>query len=240
VIGFLGIGAQKAGTSWLHAHLARHPRIAFPRGKETHYWDWVQEGKRPDDLDWYRRAFAGDGDRVLGDITPAYALLEQRYIRQAHSLNPRLPILFILRNPVERAWSAAQMGLANLQMTREEASDAWFRDVFHSRSSLLRGDYEWTLRNWAEVFGRDRILVLFYEALAVSPRAVLRACADHIGVDAESFDFVTDEDLARRVRQGSGYPLTPALSGELHGLYDDKIRSLSRYLGTDLSHWLVR
>ena len=36
---FLGIGAQRAGTTWLHSTLASHPEIWMPRIKEIHYFD---------------------------------------------------------------------------------------------------------------------------------------------------------------------------------------------------------
>jgi hypothetical protein len=35
---FIGIGAQKAGTTWLHRNLQAHPQIFMPR-KEIHYFD---------------------------------------------------------------------------------------------------------------------------------------------------------------------------------------------------------
>ena len=35
---FIGIGAQKAGTTWLHRNLQAHPQIFMPR-KEVHYFD---------------------------------------------------------------------------------------------------------------------------------------------------------------------------------------------------------
>jgi len=38
---FLGIGAQKAGTTWLHRNLASHPQIWLPPVKEVHYFDEV-------------------------------------------------------------------------------------------------------------------------------------------------------------------------------------------------------
>ena len=38
---FLGVGAQKAGTTWLHDQLRLHPEIALPRLKELHYFDSV-------------------------------------------------------------------------------------------------------------------------------------------------------------------------------------------------------
>ena len=36
---FLGIGAQRSGTTWLYRHLRRHPEIWLPPVKEVHYFD---------------------------------------------------------------------------------------------------------------------------------------------------------------------------------------------------------
>jgi hypothetical protein len=49
----VGIGAQKAGTTWLHAYLLAHPEVAIPPIKELHYWDQLY---RPDLCgDWNQR-----------------------------------------------------------------------------------------------------------------------------------------------------------------------------------------
>jgi hypothetical protein len=36
---FLGIGAQKAGTTWLGRNLQAHPEVWMPRMKEVHYFE---------------------------------------------------------------------------------------------------------------------------------------------------------------------------------------------------------
>lgn len=41
---FLCIGAQKAGTTWLHHNLKKHSEVCFPHFKELHYYDEIQEG----------------------------------------------------------------------------------------------------------------------------------------------------------------------------------------------------
>ncbi len=61
---FLGIGAQKAGTTWLHRNLQAHPQIYMPR-KEVHYFDRKIDdrsnavmralGKRQSDVQWRRQ-----------------------------------------------------------------------------------------------------------------------------------------------------------------------------------------
>ena len=41
---FLGIGAPRAGTTWLHANLKKHPQIWLTPVKEIHYFDARQRG----------------------------------------------------------------------------------------------------------------------------------------------------------------------------------------------------
>ena len=41
---FLGIGTARAGTTWLHANLRRHPEIWLPPLKELHYFDLQRPG----------------------------------------------------------------------------------------------------------------------------------------------------------------------------------------------------
>jgi len=42
--GFLGIGAPRCGTTWLHHNLKSHPQLWLPPLKELHYWDIQQPG----------------------------------------------------------------------------------------------------------------------------------------------------------------------------------------------------
>lgn len=43
---FLGIGAQRGGSSWLYRVLSHHPRVWMPPVKEIHYFDRPREGER--------------------------------------------------------------------------------------------------------------------------------------------------------------------------------------------------
>ena len=40
-----GIGAAKAGTTWLYRYLAAHPEVRLPAVKELHYFDTCETGK---------------------------------------------------------------------------------------------------------------------------------------------------------------------------------------------------
>jgi hypothetical protein len=170
----LGIGSQKAGTSWLHAYLSAAPNADMGFTKEYHVWDAIRsplaDGSRiritPATLlrrklwrialfqRWpslYYRFFAGrlrrSGTTLTGDITPSYASLspaDLREIREGFEARGiRVKIVFLMRDPVERCWSAARMKARRLDRdSGEEASHAILRDFFRSPHYQVRTRYD--------------------------------------------------------------------------------------------------
>jgi len=118
-ISFLCIGAQKAGTTWLHEMLSRHPGLCLPKQKEVHFWDW----NRRKGLRWYSNQFQlrPNSSSIhrkreeihYGEITPCYAVLPEYDIAEIKYLFPNVKIVFLARDLVERAWSALLMELRN-------------------------------------------------------------------------------------------------------------------------------
>jgi hypothetical protein len=230
---FLGIGAQKAGTTWLYEQLRKHPDIGFPAGKEIHFWD----AQRERGLDWYRGLFQSR-DLVEGEITPAYAFQADVTVAEIASAFPDLRLIYIMRNPIDRAWSSALMALRRSEMEIDEASFGWFRDHFNSRGSLARGDYERCIRTWRRHYPATSLLLLFFEEIVKNPRKVLQLCATHIGIDPSPFQGTPEEALKQRVHEGSGKKMPEDVRELLLTLYEPRIRSLQSYLGCDLNHWL--
>jgi hypothetical protein len=247
-VSFLGIGAQKSGTTWMYRQLMRHPQVAFPRGKETQYWT-----KHGDDADaWVRMLQPAvrslpDGRPVRsGEITPSYATLADPAIRAIHRRCPQIRLVMILRNPIERAWSAAMMELARSGMAVGEASDEWFIEQFQSSASRARGDYSGSIARWRSVFGSEPMLILLTEDLARDPSGVMAALAAHIGIDPADFRSVPASALSEVVcpdlgngRLPPGAP--PRLPDRhfhcLHQLYAQEIDSLCQLTGRDVSSW---
>ncbi|MFZ4733319.1 MAG: sulfotransferase family protein [Pirellulales bacterium] len=228
---FLGIGAQKSGTSWLHAVLCQHPAIRFPGVKEVHFWDQ----QRHLGLDWYRGLFAGDDGRRAGEITPAYAILPPATIAEVREAFPSVRLIYLIRNPIDRAWSSAKMAVGRAEMRVDEASDQWFTDHFRSAGSLARGDYETCLRNWLGHYPADHLLILRYETIGSDPGGVADACCDHLGIER----FATPPaHLRERVFTGTAERLRRSLWPVLDAIYRPRIESLERFLRCDLSSWL--
>jgi hypothetical protein len=232
---FLGIGAQKAGTTWLYRMLARHPGIGFPAGKELHFWNRLHDRTT---VAAYLRRFA-DAELAEGEITPAYALLDPHVIREIHGVAPGLRLIYVLRNPAERAWSSALMALRRAEMEAHEASDRWFIDHFRSAGSRGRGDYLGTIRNWRAVFGDDALLLLRFEDIAETPATLLNRCFAHLVVTEVPAAELEAWGLQERVFAGAPQPLRESLRPVLRALYAPQVTDLADYLGWDLDTWLA-
>lgn len=233
MIFFLGIGAQKAGTTWLYEMLRLHPQINFPAGKEVHFWD--QHYWRG--IDWYKSLFIGGekSNLATGEITPAYAIIPPDKIQECYAHFPNLKLVYVLRNPIERAWSSAKMALARAEMKTSEASDQWFIDHFRSGGSMARGDYEQCIRNWLSYYPRRQMLICLFDHLQSDPEGLLRRCFDHLGADQDKYDW--SSDLRKRVFPTTERALPHQLRSELQTIYRSKIESLAEYLQTDLTTW---
>lgn len=226
MVDFLGIGAQKARTTWIAEMLSRHPAIRFPAGKEVHFWDIHYHGG----YEWYNAFFVPEKEIKKGDITPAYAILPLQKIAEVHQHFPNVPLIYSIRNPIERAWSSALMALQRAEMRFTEASDQWFIDHFHSEGSIKRGDYEQCVRNWLTFYPKKQLFVLRYDSIAADPRTVMKSIAEHIGIDGAFYEAMPQEQLSQRIFEGEKHPIRPTLKTHLEEMYAAKISRFESYL----------
>jgi hypothetical protein len=247
-VDFLGIGAQKCGTTWLFRQMSRHPQVAFPCGKEFHYWDHASD---PDVEAWVSalqpatRQTPDGRPIVTGEITPAYAMLHPGPIRAIRDRCPDVRLFIALRNPVERAWSHALMGLARKGQDPRDASDQWLIDHFRSEQSRQRGDYAACLEQWWAAFPREQLLLIFAEDIANAPATVMDRLATHLGIDPADFAAMPDGAWQETVRPmlepglpaTDAPPIRPSLVMPLIEMYAEPIDRLQRMLDRDISHW---
>ena len=102
---FFLTGAPKAGTTRLYADLRQHPAVCMSEPKET--WYFFDHRKYERGLDWYASQFFEqcEGHRAVGEATPGYMAHPESPRRIAESLEVEPQFLFLLRDPVERAFS---------------------------------------------------------------------------------------------------------------------------------------
>lgn len=204
---FVIIGAQKCGTSSLYRYLADHPSVAPAVGKEVHYFDWhFARGQW-----WYRGHFptylhralhrARTGAQLITGEASPYYIVHPHAPRRLKTLIPRVKLIALLRDPVERTLSAyhhqARRGKESLSFVeaidREPerlaseierlARDATYNSFAHRRFSYLtRGRYAEQLEAWLREFPREQILILRSEEFFDQPAAVFARVVGFLGL----------------------------------------------------------
>lgn len=188
---FLVVGAQKAGTTSLHHYLQAHPDIYLPAQKETKFF--VHEKYYRRGIEFYEAEYfsARNSEHAVGEVDPDYLYYEGALPRIAHDLDPaRLKLVFIFRNPVERAFSHYLMTYRRGQepLTFEEAIEAEPVRITEGHmenlrySYVIRGYYMRQVERILEKIDRSRMLFLLSEELEANPLECLRNVYAFLGV----------------------------------------------------------
>jgi hypothetical protein len=169
---FVGIGAQKAGTTWWYQAICAHPDV-YSRSdihKERHFFGrYVTHAFGPAECSLYHQWFPRPSGRLTGEWTPDYIHYPWVPPLLAQAA-PNARLLVILRDPVERFRS----GLAHQRRDRGRLTVESYQDA------VSRGLYHETLQGWHEYFPAEQILVLQYE----------RCMADPVGQLARTYRFL--------------------------------------------------
>lgn len=181
---FLGIGPAQSGTTWLFRNLDSHPQVGIPI-KEVTYWSNLTHRS----IYWYARLVASPKP-FLGEITPRYFLLDRRTIRAIHRLTPEVRLIMMLRDPVDRAWSAFRRKRLSFEEPTPETVDRFLESERRAPNLdfIDWGDYRRALDNWLTVFSRQQLFPVPFSRIVVDPSALLREVSQHIGIDP-SYEF---------------------------------------------------
>jgi len=172
---FLGIGVQRAATTWLYECLHEHPEIYMPEKKEIHFFDENYEKG----MAWYSNFFVTDKTATAyGEITPNYINVPDALHRIAE-MNPDICLFLILREPVSRAYSA-------YRLLHEQYGHLSFREACESTDYFLSlSRYADDLERLYSLFPDKHIKIFLYEDVQEQPEVLLRELFILLGVDAD-------------------------------------------------------
>jgi hypothetical protein len=177
---FLYIGPDKAGSSWLHEVLIRHPQVFLSEAKDLYFFDrYYSRG-----LAWYAEQFrkASPAHQVVGEVCQDYLFSAEAPGRIHQSLGaPRMMVT--LRDPVDRAFSSY------LYMHKHGEQPGTFREALAGRPELLEhGRYASSLRRFLEFFDPDSIYVAVFDDLVADPQAFIDALTTWLGLEPMRID----------------------------------------------------
>lgn len=205
----------------------RATKAALRRGDWTAAdisWDMKFLGLPRSDR-WYSSLFSQGRGRPAGEVTPAYSTLPTTTIADIKRLNPNLKIIFIMRDPIDRAWSQARKDLPRVH--GRPISDVPAADVmrwFSERWCAQRSDYVTTLNNWFAHFPRDQFFSGFFEEIAAAPQDFLLRVVKFL--DAEGPKHYPASTAERPINAAAKTDLPAIYEYELARLYEPQLAKL--------------
>ncbi|MEZ4720827.1 MAG: sulfotransferase domain-containing protein [Flavobacteriales bacterium] len=253
---FMIIGAQKAGTSALHAMLSKNESIEQPMRKEVHYFD-VDELYNSMGVDYYHSFFprrpifkklglkyTTDNGQLTFESTPDY-LYHPKAAERIFAYNPNIKLIVVLRDPSQRAYSGWNMyrsyenhklyshqfetrsfGLAISDEMKVVENEGWYDDP---RGYVRRGLYARQLKLFLTFFDRTQLLVLNQKELKNNAQGVVEKVCDFLSIAPNKVD---NEQIHKRTYEE---PYPNEILDTLSEFYEPHNRDLFDLLGFEIN-----
>ena len=249
---FIMVGAQRAGTTSLFRALMSHPHVLRPvMHKGVNYfdvrsyesWNWYLS-HFPLQVNARRKAAPGQRQAAVFEASGYYMFHPHAPRRIAEAL-PNVKIVAMVRDPVERAYSAYKHELARgfetvdtferaleleesrikPELARMLADPLYQSMVYRHQAYRRRGHYAEQLQAFSDLLGPGQVHVVESELFFAEPEKAYSELLDFLGLPVvmpPSFDQFN-------ARPGS--PLAPALVSELRAHFAPHDEALAGFLG---------
>lgn len=222
--GWLGIGAQRSGTTWFSSLLTQHPRVGLGVNgeKEQQLLHKIADGRVP--ASDYLELFPDDGI-FRGDWSPQYLRHPSAGVAVDDVLSPDTPILALLRDPVERYRSAMR-----LAATRGRSQSY----PIPINVQTWAGCYADQLDMWASFVGRERLTVMVYEEVREAPQTAVDAVWRALGLDSVPLAQVGQRSKSSSLAE---WEWPRGMQKALRVLYRPQAQRLRDEWGLNTDHW---
>jgi len=182
---FILIGTVRSGSTSLYYNICEHPSVLPAAYDEIGFFD----SNFHLGLKWYQSMFPKKSTiekiknetkfAITGEDTPFYFWKEE-VPKRIQNIIPKCKLITILRNPIDRAYSNYHLGKRSkreclsfedaIHQEMQRIEKGVKREHFdHNSSYLTKGLYSLQLKNWYDVFPKEKILVISTEELARNP-----------------------------------------------------------------------
>lgn len=196
------IGAAKSGTTTLADLLGSHPKICLGIKKEPDFFSNKENYTRG--IEFYRENFikAKKGQLCL-DASTSYSRLPQRsnVAEKLYSASPNVKIIYIMRHPVERAYSHFIHRYTKELFPNQSFNVTFSQHVKNDAMCVDSSNYKLQIEEYFKYFSKESMFFLFTEELSNNKQEVLKKLCDFLSINYMDDYFKEDKIL----NETSGY-----------------------------------
>lgn len=243
-IDFIICGTQKGGTTALDYYLRKHPEIGMAKDKEVHFFDNESFFSKSEiNYSEYEDRFNFEPQKkIFGEATPIYIYWEPS-CRRIWEYNPNIKLIFILRNPITRAFSHWNMEFdrnfdtetfSNAIRNEEERVAEAIPFQHRVYSYVDRGLYAEQIRRFKSYFTEEQLMFIKYEEFDLNQEKVLTDIFNFLEVNPNEFVFKR-ETINQRKK-----PSEMSIDDKIYLMekFKSDIHQVEEMLSWDCSDWL--
>jgi hypothetical protein len=192
------------------------------------------------DLESYAQLFASKGLLLSGDITPGYSLLQDEIIDRIARYFPILKVIFLARDPVERAWSHLSMWVRHKSIKPFDMTDVdeVTRNLLRPEV-LVRSHPSKIVARWRRYVRPELFRVYFFDDLERNPIELRRSILGFLGADPEkaSGELAADYNSKAKLEK---LPLTDKMRSHVARFFEQELKACAAELGGPAMEWPAR
>jgi len=238
-------GVQKGGTTSLFGYFSEHAQLLAPiKGKELHFFDNETIDWRNPDYRILHGAFkfGGFGKKAF-EATPIYIFWPPA-LERIRQYNPKMNLIFLFRDPIERAWSNWKMEivrgreilpfhLAIREGRNRLRSSSHLDRPWRYLTYVERGLFLDQVRKALALFPREQLLFLRSNDLKRDPRGTLKMITDFLDIDP----FFESPERRDHQSERVNYRLQAADVQFLREIYHDDVVEFAKLTGLGVCDW---
>jgi hypothetical protein len=196
---------------------------------------------RPEiDLQGYSQLFAPKGTLLSGDITPGYSALPDEIIARLVGHFGTLKVLFLARDPVERAWSQLSMWIRHRRIERFDATDLEQVSRHLLRPEVLVRSYPSVIvARWRKHLPGERFGLYFFDDLKRAPAQLRHSIIQYLGGDPSksSGNLAVDHNSKAKLEK---LELTDEVRSHMARFFERELKACADELGGAALEWPAR
>lgn len=181
--------------------------------------------------EWYLSQF-NKTHKLTGEYTPSYSILDIEDIQKIYKLLPHVKLIALLRDPIERAWSAYRF------YNRGQPIDfVYCIAFFNSPLQESRNSYSQSLSNYKSIFPKNHLFLGFYDAIVEQPKTLIDGVVNFIGAE---IDLINEESIDKKINASPKQLMPEDIYSYLKQKYFSEIATLSEAYGGYCNQWFLK
>jgi hypothetical protein len=165
-------GASKSGTTWVAHCLKEHPEVCIPLKELNFFSHNFEKG-----WNWYIDQFNCNREGVvLVEKSPSY-MANMKVPGRVKSVDKDIKVIFIIRDPVRRAYSDYCM-----KYKRGEATEKINTEIKKRRDIIENGMYYNYISRYIKTLGKENVNIMLFDDLKKDDKKFIEKIQKKIGL----------------------------------------------------------